>query len=221
MATNIAYASHFLCVQIMKFLWYIFLTICVYLNLGSYTFSTLKLEANIYSEWKETLIMFLNYLVVVEWKLLIVSIFFNSGFLSYFNISCFHMHLNEAMCCAVLSHTGVSSFCDPITCQAPLSMGILQARTQEWVAMPSSRGPSQPRDPTLQADSLPSEPPGKPKNTGMGSLSLLQGSFQPRNQTKVSCIAGRFFTSWAMREPKWSYTCNLSKLIGLGAISVI
>ena len=41
--------------------------------------------------------------------------------------------------------------------------------------MPSSRGSSQPRSPTLQGDSLPSEPPGKPKNTGVGSLSLLQG----------------------------------------------
>ena len=29
--------------------------------------------------------------------------------------------------------------------QAPLSMGILQARTLEWVAMPSSRGSSQPQ----------------------------------------------------------------------------
>ena len=28
--------------------------------------------------------------------------------------------------------------------QAPLSMGILQARILEWVAMPSSRGSSQP-----------------------------------------------------------------------------
>ena len=28
--------------------------------------------------------------------------------------------------------------------------------------------------PTLQADSLPAEPRGKPKNTGVGSLSLLQ-----------------------------------------------
>ena len=28
-----------------------------------------------------------------------------------------------------------------------------------------------------EADSLPSEPPGKPKNTGVGSLSLLQGIF--------------------------------------------
>ena len=31
--------------------------------------------------------------------------------------------------------------------------------------------------PVLQVDSLPSEPPGKPLNTGMGSLSLLQGNF--------------------------------------------
>ena len=34
-----------------------------------------------------------------------------------------------------------------------------------------------PRSPTLQADSLISEPPGKPKNTGVGTLSLLKGIF--------------------------------------------
>ena len=32
-----------------------------------------------------------------------------------------------------------------------------------------------PRSPALQADSLLSEPPGKPMNTGVGSLSLLPG----------------------------------------------
>ena len=32
--------------------------------------------------------------------------------------------------------------------QAPLSMGILQARILEWVAMPSSRGSTRPRDQT-------------------------------------------------------------------------
>ena len=32
-----------------------------------------------------------------------------------------------------------------------------------------------PSSPTLQADSLPAEPQGKPKNTGVGSLSLPQG----------------------------------------------
>ena len=42
--------------------------------------------------------------------------------------------------------------CDPINVtnsdKAPLFMGILQARILEWVAMPSSRGSSQPRNPT-------------------------------------------------------------------------
>ena len=54
-------------------------------------------------------------------------------------------------------------------------MGILQARRLEWVAMPSSRRSSQPRDWTqvskLQVDSLSSEPPGKPTNTGVDSPS--------------------------------------------------
>ena len=47
----------------------------------------------------------------------------------------------------------------------------------------------EPRSPTLQADSLPSEPPRKPKNTGVGSLSLLQGNFpiQESNQGLPHC----------------------------------
>ena len=36
------------------------------------------------------------------------------------------------------------------------------------------------------------------KNTGASSHSL--GSFQPRDQTWVFYIAGRFFTVWATRE---------------------
>ena len=42
------------------------------------------------------------------------------------------------------------SLCNPVDCsrQAPPSMGILQARILEWVAMPSSRGSSPPRDRT-------------------------------------------------------------------------
>ena len=35
----------------------------------------------------------------------------------------------------------------------------------------------EPRSPTLQTDSLPSELPGKPMNIGVASLSLLQGIF--------------------------------------------
>ena len=62
----------------------------------------------------------------------------------------------------VLSRSVMSDSESPWTVarQAPPSMVILQARILEWVAMPSSRGSSQPRDrtrsPVLQADSLPS-----------------------------------------------------------------
>ena len=54
------------------------------------------------------------------------------------------------------------TLCDPKDCSLPGSSvhGTLQARILEWVALPFSRGSSQPRSPTLQADSLLSEPPG-------------------------------------------------------------
>ena len=54
------------------------------------------------------------------------------------------------------------TLCDPVDYTVH---GILRARILEWVAVPFSRGSSQPRD-----------------------------------QTQVSCIAGRFSTSWATRE---------------------
>ena len=99
----------------------------------------------------------------------------NSEFLLFFPFLCFlgliynvvlvssvqqsesliHICLYAVLSCSVMSKSlplhGV---------QAPLSMGILQARILEWVAMPSS-----------------------------------SRSFQPRDQTQVSCIAGGFFTS--------------------------
>ena len=54
------------------------------------------------------------------------------------------------------------TFCNPMDCspQGSSIHGILQARILEWVAIPFSRGP-----------------------------------FQPRDQTWVSCIAGRFITT--------------------------
>ena len=62
---------------------------------------------------------------------------------------------------------------------SPLSMGILQERILEWVAMPHSRGSSQPRDQT-QVSSFAGRfftilVTRKPKNTGVGTLSLPQG----------------------------------------------
>ena len=68
--------------------------------------------------------------------------------------------------------------CDPMKHTV---QGILQARILEWVTFPSPGDLSNPgikcKSPTLQVDSLPAEPQGKPKNTGMGSLSLLQQIF--------------------------------------------
>ena len=93
------------------------------------------------------------------------------------------------------------------TSQAPLSMGILQARILEWVTMPSSRGSSQSTDRTqvaLEANSLPSEPPGKPMHAGVGSLSLCQGIFPgdlPNPGIKPSPASqAHSFTSRATRE---------------------
>ena len=51
------------------------------------------------------------------------------------------------------------TLCDPVVSTVH---GILQARILEWVAFPSSRGSSQPRSPTSQADSLPAEPADLP-----------------------------------------------------------
>ena len=58
------------------------------------------------------------------------------------------------------------------------------------------------RSPTLQADSLPSEPPGKPKNTGVGSLFLLQGMDLPNPGIELGSPSLQVdsFTSWATRE---------------------
>ena len=71
----------------------------------------------------------------------------------------------------MLSLQSCQTFFHPVDCSPPGSSvsGILQARILEWVAMPSSRGSSPPRDrthvsclPHWQTVSLPLVPPGKP-----------------------------------------------------------
>ena len=72
------------------------------------------------------------------------------------------------------------TLCDPME----TVHGILQARILAYVAFPSSgdlpNSGVKPRFPTLPVDSLPAEPQGKPKSTGVGSLSLLQRIFLTR-----------------------------------------
>ena len=87
-------------------------------------------------------------------------------------------------------HGHVQLFCHPMDCTVH---GILQARILECVAFCfSSDLPNpgiEPRSPTSQADSLPAEPPGKPQNTGVGSLFLLQEIFltQELDQGLLCC----------------------------------
>ena len=91
----------------------------------------------------------------------------------------------NSVCCAMLCLVTQScpTLCDPVTVarQAPLSLGF--SRQEYWSGLPClppgdlPNPEIKPRSPTLQADSLPSEPPGKPNNSGEGRLSLLQGIF--------------------------------------------
>ena len=64
--------------------------------------------------------------------------------------------------------------------------------------MPSSRDlpdPGiEPTSPALQVDSLPAEPPGKPKNAGVGSLSLLQRIFLTQELNPGLLHCRQFFT---------------------------
>ena len=82
----------------------------------------------------------------------------------------------------------VSDSCNPrnVACQAPLSMGILQVRIQEWLAMPSSRGSSQPRERTqvsrIAGGFFTIWATREAHEYWVGSLSLLlKGSSWPRN----------------------------------------
>ena len=54
---------------------------------------------------------------------------------------------SHLLCCSEsLCHVWFFATPWTVACQAPLSMEILQARRLEWVAIPSSRGSSQPKD---------------------------------------------------------------------------
>ena len=71
--------------------------------------------------------------------------------------------------------------------------GILLVNFLEWVAERGSPSPGdlsnqgiKPRSPTLQEGSLSAEPPGKPKNTEVGSLSLLQQIFLTQESKRGS-----------------------------------
>ena len=104
--------------------------------------------------------------------------------------------------------------------QAPLSKATLQARILVWVATPSSRGSSnqgiEPRSPSLQADSLPSESPGKLKNTGVGNLSLLQGNFPTQELNWCLLLCRQILYRLSQQgSPVKGYSKNKISFLGL------
>ena len=97
--------------------------------------------------------------------------------------------------CVCKSVSRVRLFVTPWTIQ---SMEF--SRPEFWSGQPFpsledlSNSGTEPRSPALQADSLPTEPQGKPKNATVGSLSLLQGFF-PTKELKQSLLHCRLFLS--------------------------
>ena len=93
--------------------------------------------------------------------------------------------------------------------------GIFQARILEWVAFPFSRGSSQPRSPTLQVDSLPAKLKGSPRKLEWVTYPFSRGSSWPKNWTRVSCIAGGFFTNRAIREVQLTTPPQIQQFLNL------
>ena len=96
--------------------------------------------------------------------------------------------------------------------QAPPSMGF--SRQEYWTGLPCpSPGDlpnpgMEPRFPALQADSLPAEPPGKPKNTRVGSLSVLQWIFptQELNRGLLHCRQILYQLSYQFSSVQFSHS---------------
>ena len=106
--------------------------------------------------------------------------------------------LIESTMCAVLSLVAQSCLilCDPMACSPPgtsvhgdssdKNTGVGCRALLQGIFPTQGLNPD-PRFPALQADSLPSEPPGKLINTGVGSLALLQG-ISPTQELKQGLL---------------------------------
>ena len=113
------------------------------------------------------------------------------------------------------------TLCDPVDCSLPgFSVhGILQVRVLEWVTISFSRGSSdpgiKPGSPTLEADTLTSEPPGKPRDVMVSDklVILTVGLITLRNDHFFKTFF--IFPIWNMFVPfiTWLMSSGLSKLL--------
>ena len=118
------------------------------------------------------------------------------------------------LCCAVLYLVAQWSptLCNPMDCNLPGSSvqgdspgkntGVGCHVLLQGVFLPNPG--IKPRSSKLQVVSLPSEPPGKPMNTGLSSLSLLQGMFQTQ-ESNWDLLHCRWILYWLsyQESPLW------------------
>ena len=117
------------------------------------------------------------------------------------------------------------TLCDPMDYTV---RGILQARILEWQLFPSPGNlPNpviEPRSPSLQADSLPAEPQGRPKNTRVGSLSILQWIFltQESNWGLLHCKQTLYQLSYqGSRSKKGCRKANICSVQCYGDLALV
>ena len=124
-----------------------------------------------------------------------------------------HLSKYAVLCLVAQSSDSVTPW--SVACHALPSVGILQARILEWVAMPSSRGSSQGLNPGLLhcrqiIYHLSHE--GGPRILEWVAHPFSRGSSWSRSETRVSCIAGGFFTNWATREAQVCYCVQIANI---------
>ena len=81
------------------------------------------------------------------------------------------------------------ALCDPMGCIQSMEFSMPEYWSGYPIPSPGDlpNPRIKPRSPALQVDSLPAEPQGKPKDTGVGFLSLLQGIF-PTQGSNLGCL---------------------------------
>ena len=110
--------------------------------------------------------------------------------------------INQCSWAVCLVTQSCPTLCDSWTeaSQAPLSLGILQARILEWQCPPPgdlANPGSNPHLPHYRQILFHLSRQGSPRILEWVAYPFSSGSSWPRNWTGVSCLAGRFFTSWA------------------------
>ena len=124
--------------------------------------------------------------------------------------------------CVVLCRSAMPDSCDPWAVAHWVFCPWGFSRQEYWSGLPCPPPGDLPNpgievmSPTLQVDSLMSEPPGKSKNTGVGSLSLLQGIFPTQESSQ-----GLLHCRWILYQLSYqgSLTFTLCAVLSYAVVS--